>query len=208
MTKHINTVMFFIIITSTFGYSQITAPDQIRIDAGLSIPNAPEQFYDYWTDGIHISAGTLYTTRYPYVGSISLGYNYFLFDKSQMEKKLNVLQGSTSVSGSSSTIYTLSSEMNYYFQGDPEFTPFVFAGLSFSYLYVSEATITYPLSEKKQHSSSKIFISFDFGGGVTYPISKGTDLVLSANHAMGLKKDKTVNTDFYTIAIGALWHIE
>lgn len=208
MDKHLVTIVFIILLTSTIGYSQITSPDQVKIGAGLSIPNAPEQFYEYWTDGVHISAGALYSARYPFVGSISLGYNYFLFDKSQMEKKLNVQQGSTSVSGSSSTIYTLSSEMNYYFQGDPEFTPFVFAGLSLSYLNVSEATITYPLSVKKQQSSSKIFISFDFGGGVTYPISEGTDLVLSANHAMGLKKDKTVNTDFYTIAIGALWHIE
>lgn len=203
-----NKLLLFASFFLTVGYAQLTSPDQFMINAGMSIPAAPEQFSDFWNDGFHIGVNSLYTARYPYVGKLSLEYNRFSFDESQLNKKLDMTSGTATVSGAGSTIVRFSTGMNYYFQADPMFEPFVSAGLSLSYLSISEATVTYPYSVKTQGSSYKIYIGGSFSGGVSHSLSKDLDLVLSIDRVMGFKKDKSINTDYFTITIGALWDID
>lgn len=199
--------IFLIWFSGIVSAQSVTGP-RLKVEAGLSVPQSPDQFYDYWSNGLHVSVTSLFRTVQEYTWFVSMEYNRFAFNDERFLKRMNMSGSGTTVTGAVTTNSQLTGGLYYFFLPYEQVMPFVLGGASVAFFHMSESTVQYPYQQQSQGSEFKFYLALQYGTGVSYPLTGTTDVVVTMKRTFGLKRDKTVNTDFTTFQTGVIWYLD
>jgi hypothetical protein len=185
----------------------VTGP-RLKVEAGVSVPQAPDQFYDYWSSGVHVSVTSLVRTVQEYTWFVSLEYNRFAFDDDRFLQRMNMSGSSTTVTGAVTTNSQLTGGLYYFLRPYEQVTPFFLGGAAAAFYHMSAATVQYPYLQQSQGSEFKFYLALQYGTGLSYPLTETADVVVTMKRTFGVKRDKTVNTDFTTFQTGIIWYMD
>ena len=205
MMKCVISVVSFLIVLS-LGHAQ--SREAVSISAGMSLPNAPAQFYDYWSPGWGGSIQHSSRVEYFYGWSVSAEYNYFAFDSRKFLDHFSVVDPNAVINGASTSIYSGYGAVDFYLPEFESITVSPFIGLGGLYTSVSEADITYTFLNTTAPSDSKFLLIFPYGIKFMSRVSENYNIFLEAKMSVGLNRLKDKNTDFASIRAGVRLKID
>jgi hypothetical protein len=167
-----------------------------HISAGVVVPTAPEQFYDYWKGGFQVMGGFELTGRPEFFQMVTAEANYIVFDQQRFFKRLGIENTNSSVSGAATYIFSVSYLFKYSFVEYKSFRPSFFAGIGCSDIFRSSAHIQYSSFPVTQAGKNSIVASVPLGASIVVFQRENNIVELNFTYTIGLSKSQIVNSNY------------
>ncbi|MBP6671805.1 MAG: hypothetical protein KA247_01590 [Bacteroidetes bacterium] len=194
--------IFVILFLSFLNFGRAQSRDALSVTAGVSLPNAPAQFYDYWSQGWGGSIQYSSRVEYFYGWSVSAEYNSFAFDPKRFLDHFFVIDPHAEIKGAASGIYSAYGAVEFYMPEFESFSVSPFVGFGGLLTTVSEANVTYTFKNTTVPSDTKFMFQFPYGIKIISLFSGDYNIFLEAKKNIGLNRLKDKNTDLVSIRAG------
>jgi hypothetical protein len=193
-----NGYAILILISLTFQQSPAQLGDVQRwhLSAGLTFPSSPDQFYDYWKQGFQIMGGAELPGQSRYIQYITAEVNYFAFDQQRFLQRIGLENTNTPMSGAGTYSFAFAYLIRYPFIEYQTFRPTIFAGVGFSDIYRSSATIGYPNYTVSQDSYNSVVATIPIGASIMVFESGDKGIEVNFTYSFGIPKNDKVNSNF------------
>jgi opacity protein-like surface antigen len=193
-------IMLLIFAQTTFAQGQAKKPS-FFVNAGFSIPSAPDEFSDYWKTGFNIGGGIGHslTPNVQFQGIVE--YNSFGFDGDKLLEDYGYGGTGISVSGGTASIVTASANLKTLLSaGKSSSTPYFIGSLSFFRLSTSDATVSYMGMSETVDGDSETAAGVAFGAGINIEMNPNMNLFIEGKYGVGFTENES--TQYLPLKVG------
>lgn len=176
----------------------------VSVSGGISIPSAPERFYDYYKTGYDISIGEEFLLYKNLFFTVTLDYINFLLDKDKYSILMNSPGYSANISGGNIGVLLLTEGIKYKINVLPDILK-VFLKAEAGHYNSSKSRIKIAYSDAWDsiHGFGKSVFQFTAGGGIEIPLWAKINLTFEVRYGMDFSEDE--NFKFIPMKIGLLF---
>lgn len=175
--------------------------NNVYFGAGLTFPEGPSQFSDYYKMGFNVGGGVGFAISHTFSIVGDFTYNNFSFDQNKFLTDIGYNNSGISITGGSTSIYAISANMKFSLNRSQSSTfPYVIGGIGYLNEATSDLTVSGGGTSVPVSGNSESAFYTQAGVGVDFVIGSTSLIFIEGKYAIGFTKDK--NTTFLPIRAG------
>jgi len=180
--------------------------NNVYIGAGLSFPESPTEFSDYYKMGFNVGGGVGFalSPTFAIVGDFS--YHNFSFDDSNFLSSFGLNNLGINISGGATSVYTITGNLKVSLnQGPGVVVPYLIGGVGYVNLSTSDVMVSGNGSAVSVPGNSESDFYAQVGAGVDFLVAPTTGIFVEGKYAIAFTSGS--NTAFLPIRVGVIFGI-
>jgi hypothetical protein len=194
-------LFLFIVVCFQLSMAQMGEVERWHLGGGVVFPTAPDQFYDYWKQGYQVIGGAEFSSSTRFIQIITAEFNYFPFDQERFLKRLGISNGSITINGSTTLMFSFEYLFKYPFIEYRSYQPSVFAGLGCLDILRTSTSVEYPYYPVSQESKNSIVAIIPFGASIKVFQREGKEIEVTFTYTIGLSKNQNINSNYTSLKL-------
>lgn len=187
-------------IQTSFAHEQMKKVSY-SVNAGLSLPSAPDDFSDFWKTGFNIGGAIGYPLEANLAFQACLDYSSFTYDKDRYLSDYGFPGLNIIIDGGNTSIFTASANLKVMLSPHGSFvSPYFIGGLGFLRLSLSDMTRSFQGDIYGLKGASETAIAVFFGAGFDFVINERVIFFAEGKYGVGFTEDES--TQYFPIKFG------